>query len=127
MSDSLYKAQPVAIKDAIAYSSDSVVSKMLIKKDTGNLTLFAFDKGQSLSEHTAPFDAAVHILDGTAEIVIGGKSYVLNAGEFVVMPADIPHAVKADVPGHFKDLGRREGIKTSCGEYQLHLSQRHIN
>ena len=95
MSDSLYKAQPVAIKDAIEYSSDSIVSKMLIKKDTGNLTLFAFDKGQSLSEHTAPFDAAVHILDGTAEIVIGGKSYVLNAGEFVVMPADIPHAVKA--------------------------------
>lgn len=95
MSDSLYKAQPVAIKDAIEYSSDSIVSKMLIKKDTGNLTLFAFDKGQSLSEHTAPFDAAVHILDGAAEIVIGGKSYVLNAGEFIVMPADIPHAVKA--------------------------------
>jgi len=95
MAEALYKAQPVAIKDAVEYSSDSVVSKMLIKKETGNLTLFAFDKGQSLSEHTAPFDAAVLILDGTAEIIIGGKSYILNEGEFVIMPADIPHAVKA--------------------------------
>ena len=95
MTESLYKAQPVTIEDAIEYASDSVVSKMLIKKDTGNLTLFAFDKGQSLSEHTAPFDAAVLILDGTAEIIIGGKSFPLKAGEFIVMPADIPHAVKA--------------------------------
>ena len=95
MTDSLYKAQPVTIKDAMAYASDSVVSKMLIKKETGNLTLFAFDKGQALSEHTAPFDAAVQILEGTAEIIIGGKSYFLNEGEFVIMPADIPHAVKA--------------------------------
>jgi quercetin dioxygenase-like cupin family protein len=95
MTDSLYKAQPVAIKDAIDYAADSVVSKMLIKKETGNLTLFAFDKGQSLSEHTAPFDAGVQILDGTAEIIIGGKSYFLNEGDFIIMPADIPHAVKA--------------------------------
>ena len=95
MTDSLYKAQPVAIKNAIEYSSDSVVSKMLIKKETGNLTLFAFDKGQALSEHTAPFDAAVQILDGTAEIIIGGKSQILNEGDFVIMPADIPHAIKA--------------------------------
>jgi len=95
MTEALYKAQPVAIKDAIEYASDSVVSKMLIKKETGNLTLFAFDKGQSLSEHTAPFDAAVHVLDGTAEIIIGGKSFMLSEGEFIIMPADIPHAVKA--------------------------------
>jgi quercetin dioxygenase-like cupin family protein len=96
MTESLFKAQPVAIKDAIEYASDSVVSKMIIKKETGNLTLFAFDKGQSLSEHTAPFDAAVQILDGTAEIIIGGESHILSAGEFIVMPADIPHAVKAN-------------------------------
>ena len=95
MTESLYKAQPVAIKDAIEYASDSVVSKMLIKKEAGNLTLFAFDKGQALSEHTAPFDAAVQILDGTAEIIIGGESYILKEGEFVIMPADTPHAVKA--------------------------------
>jgi quercetin dioxygenase-like cupin family protein len=102
MTESLYKAQPVAIKDAIEYSEDSTVSKMLIKKEAGNLTLFAFDKGQSLSEHTAPFDAGVQILDGTAEIIIGGKSLILNEGEFVIMPADIPHAVKA--PEKFKML-----------------------
>ena len=95
MTDSLYKAQPVAIKDAIEYASDSVVSKMLIKKETGNLTLFAFDKGQSLSEHKAPFDAAVLVLEGIAEIIIGGESFILNEGDFVTMPADIPHAVKA--------------------------------
>jgi quercetin dioxygenase-like cupin family protein len=95
MTDSLYLTQPVAIKDAIEYAADSVVSKMLIKKETGNLTLFAFDKGQALNEHTAPFDAAVQILDGIAEIIIGGKSHILKEGEFVIMPADIPHAVKA--------------------------------
>ena len=77
MTESLYKAQPVAIEKAIDYAADSVVSKMLIKKETGNLTLFAFDKDQSLSEHTAPFDAAVLILDGTAEIVIGGHSHAI--------------------------------------------------
>jgi quercetin dioxygenase-like cupin family protein len=95
MTNSLYKARPVTIKDAIDYASDSVVSKTLIKTETGTLTLFAFDKGQALSEHTAPFDAAVMILDGTAEIIIGGVSYILNEGEFVIMPADIPHAIKA--------------------------------
>jgi quercetin dioxygenase-like cupin family protein len=95
MTETLYKAQPVAIKDAIEYASDSVVSKTLIKKETGTQTLFAFDKGQALSEHTAPFDASVLILDGTAEIIIGGESHFLNEGEFVIMPADIPHAVKA--------------------------------
>jgi quercetin dioxygenase-like cupin family protein len=83
------------IKEAIEYASDSIVSKTIIKKETGTLTLFAFDKGQALSEHTTPFDAGVHILDGTAEITIGGKSYTLIEGEFVIMPADIPHAVKA--------------------------------
>jgi len=95
MKEALYKAQPVAIKEAIEYAQDSVVSKMLIKKATGNLTLFAFDKGQSLSEHTAPFDAAVLLLEGTAEILIAGKSYILNGGDFITMPAGIPHDVKA--------------------------------
>lgn len=95
MTEPLYRAQPVAIKKAVDYASNSVVSKMLIKKDTGNLTLFAFDKGQALSEHTVPFDAAVLILEGTAEIIIGGESHILHEGEFIVMPADIPHAVKA--------------------------------
>jgi len=95
MNEALFKAQPVAIKEAIEYAEDSVVSKMLMKKTTGNLTLFAFDKGQSLSEHTAPFDAAVLILEGTAEILIAGKSSILNGGDFITMPANIPHDVKA--------------------------------
>jgi quercetin dioxygenase-like cupin family protein len=95
MTEALYKAQPVAIKEAIEYAADSVVSKMLIKKEAGNLTLFAFDKGQALSEHTAPFDAAVLVLEGKAEIVIGGESFILGEGDFVTMPANTPHDVKA--------------------------------
>ena len=98
MTEALYKAQPVAIKDAIEYASDSVVSKMLIKKETGNLTLFAFDKGQSLSEHTAPYDALVHIIDGEAEIVIAKKVVRMMAGEIVIMPANQPHSLKALKP-----------------------------
>jgi quercetin dioxygenase-like cupin family protein len=95
MTEVLYKAEPVALREAVEYAPDSVVSKMLIKKETGNLTLFAFDKGQALSEHTAPFDAAVLVLEGTAEIIIGGDSFILNEGDFVTMPADTPHDVKA--------------------------------
>lgn len=95
MTDTLYKAQSVLIKDAIDYASDSIVSKTLIKRETGTLTLFAFDKGQALSEHTAHFDAAVLILDGEAEVTIGGVSHTLRRGEFIIMPADVPHAVKA--------------------------------
>ena len=95
MTDTLYKAQSVLIKDAIDYASDSIVSKTLIKRETGTLTLFAFDKGQALSEHTVPFDAAVLILDGEAEVTIGGVSHTLRRGEFIIMPGDVPHAVKA--------------------------------
>ena len=72
-----------------------MVSKTLLKKDSGNITLFSFDKGQGLSEHTAPFDAVVHILDGKAEITIGGEPQMVNAGQMLIMPADIPHALHA--------------------------------
>jgi quercetin dioxygenase-like cupin family protein len=72
-----------------------VVSKTLIDKKTGTLTLFAFDAGQGLSEHTAPFDAVVQVLDGEAEITIGGKEIVASDGAMVIMPAGIPHAVRA--------------------------------
>lgn len=85
----------VNFKELIAYASGSVVSKQIIKKDTGNVTLFAFDKGEGLSEHTAPFDAMVQILDGEAEIRIGGKPYLVKAGESIIMPANISHALKA--------------------------------
>jgi quercetin dioxygenase-like cupin family protein len=84
----------------VAYQPDSVVSRTVIDKPTGTLTLFAFDKGQGLSEHTAPFDAMVYILDGAAEVTISGKSHTVNQGEMVIMPANQPHALKA--PQRFK-------------------------
>lgn len=89
------KSQVLKIADLVSYQEDSVVSRQITKADSGNVTLFAFDTGQELSEHTAPFDALVHILDGTAEISISGQFYTLSAGEAIVMPANQPHAVKA--------------------------------
>ncbi len=80
---------------AVDYSSGSVVSKTLIKRDAGNITLFSFDKGQGLSEHSAPYEAFVLILDGTAEITIGGEKSIYAAGQFVIMPANIPHALQS--------------------------------
>lgn len=77
------------------YQDDSVVSREIIKKDTGTVTLFAFDKGQGLSEHTAPFDALVYIADGSVEIRISGNPNILKKGEMIIMPANKPHALKA--------------------------------
>jgi len=81
--------------DSISYSDKAVVSKHVLKKETGNISLFAFDKGEGLSEHTAPFDAVVFIVDGKADIIIDGESNILEAGETIIMPANIPHALKA--------------------------------
>jgi quercetin dioxygenase-like cupin family protein len=83
------------LENHIEYASGSVVSKTLIKKETGNITLFAFARGQGLSEHTAPFDAVVHILNGKAEVTIGGQPRIVNAGEMLIMPANISHALHA--------------------------------
>lgn len=82
----------------IEYAAGGVISKQVLKNDSGNITLFSFDKGQGLSEHTAPFDAVVEILDGEAEITIAGKRLSLTAGQSVIMPADIPHALLAKQP-----------------------------
>ncbi|MCX5668565.1 MAG: cupin domain-containing protein [Candidatus Omnitrophica bacterium] len=79
----------------VDYQDGSVVSKELIKKEKGTVTLFAFDQGQGLSEHTAPFDALVYIFDGQAEISIAGKQYNLKSGETIIMPANKPHSLKA--------------------------------
>ncbi len=79
----------------IAYFDESVVSKTLLKKDAGNITLFAFEAGQGLSEHTAPFDAVVYIVDGEAQITIGGETQTVAAGEMLIMPANVPHALHA--------------------------------
>ena len=81
--------------DLVDYQDGSIVSKEIIKKDSGTVTLFAFDKGQGLSEHTAPFDALVHIFDGKAEISIAGKPVLVTSGEIIIMPANKPHALKA--------------------------------
>lgn len=79
----------------IEYQDDAVISKEIIKKKTGTVTLFAFDKGQGLSEHIAPFDALVYILAGKAEISISGKSSNVEMGQIIIMPANKPHALKA--------------------------------
>jgi quercetin dioxygenase-like cupin family protein len=79
----------------INYSTDSVVSKTLVKQPTGTVTLFAFDKGQALSKHTAPFDALVQVLDGSVNITIGDEDFALNPGDAILMPANVPHALEA--------------------------------
>jgi len=86
---------PFVFADSISYQPDGIVSKRIIQKEKGNITLFAFDAGQKLSEHTAPFDALVQVMHGSAEIVIGGKPNQLEAGQCIIMPANIPHAVNA--------------------------------
>ena len=88
-------AEAFALPEFAAYQRGAIVSRTLFKLNGGTVTLFAFDRGQSLSEHTAPFDALVQVLEGEAELVIGGKSVVAGAGKAVVMPANIPHAVNA--------------------------------
>jgi quercetin dioxygenase-like cupin family protein len=89
------KSQVLTLNDMIAYQEGAVVSRQITKAETGNVTLFAFDKDQGLSEHTAPFDALVHVLDGEAQVIISGKPYELKTGDAIVMPADEPHALKA--------------------------------
>jgi quercetin dioxygenase-like cupin family protein len=89
-------AQVLKLFDLIDYQNGSVVSREIIRKNAGTVTLFAFDQGQGLSEHTTPFNALVYILDGEAEIVISRKSFHLNKGEMIIMPANLPHAVKAN-------------------------------
>lgn len=83
------------LRESVEYSNGSTVSKIVSKNDAGNITLFAFDKGQSLSKHTAPFDAFIQILDGKAKIIIDDKPYNMNEGEGIIMPANISHAVEA--------------------------------
>lgn len=85
----------VELKNIINYQEDSIVSKEIIKKETGNMTLFAFDQGQGLSEHTAPFDALVNIIDGWTEVTISGKPFIVKEGEIIIMPANEPHSLKA--------------------------------
>jgi len=89
----LGKAQ--SLTGLVEFADDSIVSKTLLDKPTGTLTLFAFAAGQGLSEHTSPYDATVHVLEGKAHIVIDGESIEAAAGELIVMPADVPHSLAA--------------------------------
>ena len=88
-------AKVFSFYNEVDYSENGIVSKRVIEKKTGNVSLFAFDKGQSLSEHTAPFDAMVQVVEGKAEIIINKVPFIVNAGESIIMPANITHAVYA--------------------------------
>jgi quercetin dioxygenase-like cupin family protein len=91
-------AKKYTLKDAILIAEGGVVSKQVIKNKGGNITLFAFDQGQGLSEHTAPFDAVVQIIEGEAEVSIDGQNHLVSEGEMILMPANIPHALQAPKP-----------------------------
>jgi quercetin dioxygenase-like cupin family protein len=90
------EAKVLNTNEIIGYQEGSVVSKTLIEKETGTVTLFAFDKNQGLSEHTAPFDALVQVIDGQAEITISGSKNNVKSGEMIIMPANEPHALTAN-------------------------------
>ncbi len=85
----------LGLKELVSYQPGSVVSREIIRKSTGTVTLFAFDEGQGLSEHTAPFDALVTIVDGDAEITVSGQAYQISEGEMLILPAGQPHALRA--------------------------------
>jgi len=89
------KSRIFRFKESVDYSDGGIVSKTVLKKQTGNISLFSFAKGEALSEHTAPFDAMIQVVDGTGEVIIGGKSFILEAGQCIIMPANITHAVNA--------------------------------
>ena len=89
------KSEVLHMADLVSYQEGAVVSRQITKAEAGNVTLFAFDQDQELSEHTAPFDAFVHVLEGEAEIKISSQLYLLHAGDAIIMPANEPHAVKA--------------------------------
>jgi quercetin dioxygenase-like cupin family protein len=96
MSQNLFEsAKKYAVKESVSYADGSVVSKIVARNEAGNITLFAFDKGQNLSEHTAPFDALVQVIEGEARIRIAGIDYMLSEGDMIIMPASVPHAVEA--------------------------------
>jgi quercetin dioxygenase-like cupin family protein len=100
MSNIIEGGKVFKLADGIDYADSAVVSKTIVKKTTGNITLFAFDEGEGLAEHSSPYDALVQLLDGSAEITIGGNAHRLQAGENIILPANIPHSLKA--VGRFK-------------------------
>ena len=94
-SNEFTKSEVFSFSGSVDYTDGAIVSKTVLKKQSGNISLFAFAKGEALSEHTAPFDALIQVVDGRGEIIIGGESFFLETGQSIIMPANIPHAVKA--------------------------------
>lgn len=95
MEELFNKGKVLRLEDMVEYSAGGVISKQILKNPSGNITLFSFDQGQGLSEHTAPFDAVVQVLDGEAQIIIGGNPNLVKKGESIIMPANVPHALQA--------------------------------
>lgn len=95
MVESGKKAEVSELSALVAYQEGSVVSRTILQKESGTVTLFAFDRGQSLSEHTVPYDALVHVLDGKARITVAGVPHLLQQGEIIIMPGNEPHAIDA--------------------------------
>ncbi len=91
------EAKAIDLPGLVAYSEGAIVSRTIIENDAGTITVFAFDTGQGLSEHAAPFDALVQVLDGEGVFIIGGNLSRVGAGQIILMPANVPHAVRADV------------------------------
>ena len=96
MSNTIESAKTFIAEKSIDYASGSVVSKTIVKKTAGNITLFAFDEGEGLSEHSSPHEALVQLLDGSAEVSIGGTPFQLKKGESIILPANVPHALRAN-------------------------------
>ncbi len=94
-SNEFEKAKVFSFSDSVEYAEGGIVSKTVLKKETGNISLFSFARGEALSEHTAPFDAMLQVVDGKCEVIIGGKPFNVEAGQSIIMPANIPHAVRA--------------------------------
>ncbi|MFC1670153.1 cupin domain-containing protein [Spirochaetota bacterium] len=90
-----YLKEGITLEELVSYQGNSVVSKALINRPVGTVTLFAFGKGEGLSEHSAPYDALVYIMDGEAKITISGKPFNIKKGEMIIMPANDPHALEA--------------------------------
>lgn len=89
------KGRPISLSDSVEYSSGGIVSKTVLKRETGNISVFSFDKGEGLTEHTSPFDAVIVGIDGKGEVTIAGQPNTVEAGQLIIMPKNIPHAVYA--------------------------------
>ncbi|MDR1340609.1 MAG: cupin domain-containing protein [Prevotellaceae bacterium] len=89
------RSEKFGLAASIEYSRKGIISRQIVRNNVGNVTLFSFDEGQSLSEHTASFDEIIQVLEGEADVIINGKENILTAGEAIIMPANIPHALKA--------------------------------